>query len=175
MKSLSNVALYKLLTRDLNKRTPKLSISRPLVDLANYVVFEQLQKELYVEDIEDFCRSYAPSRCDQDELDDSFYLALLRSPRNAECAEVSEAVVHLAMEMFNWAYELNAASVDHGILALMHILPEQYLKRRRKKKSFRIESTAKFEQKYDCQVRLKILSSDLCKVRCIFRDGPGSE
>ena len=152
----TKVELYNLLTRDLNERTPKLSISRPLVDLANYMVFEQLQKELYVEDIENFCNSYAPSRCDQHEFYDQFYLALLRSPRNAECAEVSEAVVYLAMEIFNWAYHLNAASVDHGILALIDILPEQYLKRRRKKKSFWIESTAKFEQKYDCQVRLRI-------------------
>jgi hypothetical protein len=142
------------------------------------MVFEQLQKELYVEDIENFCRSYAPRRCDHDESDDPFYFALLRSPRNAECAEVSEAVVHLAMEMVNWAYQLNAASVDHGIVALIDILglwSEQYLKCRWGSKSIRIESTAKFERKYDCQVRLKIVDSDLFKVRCIFRDDPGSE
>jgi hypothetical protein len=156
MKSLSNVALYKLLTGQLNELTPKLILSRPFADLANYIVFQQLQKQVYQEDIENFCRSYAPSYSDDF---GPFCLPLFRSPRSAESAEIPEAVLHLAMEMFAIVCTIGRANLDHAIPILIDILrlsSEQYLECQSKHGRLRIESTAKFERKYDCRVRLKI-------------------
>ena len=135
----SKVVFYRFLAQQLEKRTPKLFVDRPVIDWANAIVFVRLEQGLDATDIPE-CREYDPD--------------------TVEKAEVPEGVIRLSSAALRELRNGRHSDVVFGIVTLLEILKfsdRDYFETWPWRERVLIESTMKFQRKFDARVRVELL------------------
>jgi hypothetical protein len=130
----SNIALYKFLVRQLNKRTPRVFIDCGDARALHFIVC-RLEQGVHAEDIVEYSQNNPVKQ-----------------------VEISEGVVLLAQEVLNKAGIDGWADADFGIYVLFGMLDfwqQKYFEFYITPDMTRIESTLEFEREYGARVRVK--------------------